>query len=79
MNTKLTLRLDEHLIGQAKKEARKRGTSVSKMVANYFRGISSHKKPDGPLPPITTSLLGSLRGSKKGREDYRRHLEEKYL
>jgi hypothetical protein len=79
MNTKLTLRMDERLIGQAKKEARKRGTSVSKMVANYFRGISSREKPAGALPPITTLLLGSLRGSKKGREDYRRHLEEKYL
>jgi len=79
MNTKLTLRLDERLIGQAKKEAHKRGTSVSKMVADYFRGIGSRGKTPGALPPITSRLLGSLRGSKTGRGDYRRHLEEKYL
>lgn len=36
MVTKLTLRIDETLIEQAKGEARRRGTSVSRLVADYF-------------------------------------------
>lgn len=79
METKLTLRLDEKLIGQAKREARKRGTSVSKMVADYFWGISVPRRTGEVLPPATSVLLGSLRGKKADREDYRRHLVEKHL
>jgi hypothetical protein len=79
MDTKLTLRLDEDLIGHAKKEARKRGTSVSKMVSAYFRSLGSPgSKPDQDLPPTTTSLRGSLRGKPTDRADYRKHLEDKY-
>lgn len=79
MATKLTLRLDEDLVGQAKAEARRRGTSLSKMVADYFRAISARSgKTDSPLPPATSALLGSLRGKKVGRDEYRKHLEEKY-
>lgn len=78
METKLTLRLDGDLIEQAKREARKRGTSLSRMVADYFRGIASRPKGGKPLPPVTASLLGSMRGKRADREDYRRHLGEKY-
>lgn len=78
MHTKLTLRLNEDLISQAKKEARKRGASVSTMVADYFRAIGVRSTKRGPLPPVTSALLGSLRGKKINREDYRHHLEKKY-
>jgi hypothetical protein len=80
METKLTLRLDEDLIGVAKEEAARRGTSVSKMVAGYFRGIRVlDRTSSAPLPPVTSALLGSLRKTKAGESDYRKHLEEKYL
>ncbi|MDD5199651.1 MAG: DUF6364 family protein [Terrimicrobiaceae bacterium] len=79
MNTKLTLRLDEKLVSQAKREARKRGISVSKMVADYFWGIGTDRKDGEALPPATNALLGSLRGKKADRESYRRHLVEKHL
>lgn len=75
METKLTLRLDEELIGRAKKEARSRGSSLSKMVAGYFRGITTSRKTSD-LPPVTARLLGSLRGADAA--DYHRHLEEKF-
>jgi hypothetical protein len=80
METKLTLRLDEDLVGLAKKEAARRGTSVSKMVAGYFHAIRALDGTSGaPLPPVTSALLGSLRKTKAGKPDYRKHLEEKYL
>lgn len=78
MNTKLTLRLDEDLVIEAKTEARKRGSSVSRMVADYFRGITAGRRNAGTdLPPLTSKLVGALHGAKVA--DYRRHLEEKHL
>lgn len=80
METKLTLRLDEDLVGQAKEEAARRGTSVSKMVAAYFRAIRALAGTTAaPLPPVTSSLLGSLRNAKVREQDYQKYLEEKHL
>lgn len=86
MQTKLTLRLDEELIGRAKRYARERGTSVSQMVADYFQALTTagprEDEPDEAwkekLPPITRSLLGLAPGSQLSKEDYYRYLEEKH-
>ena len=82
METKLTLRLDASLIENAKKEAQNRGTSLSQMVADYFRGIqsrdSSSKGSGKSLSPVTATLLGALKGHDLDRAQHRRHLEEKY-
>ena len=79
MNTKLTLRLDESLIENAKEEAAKRGKSVSQMVADFFDLLS--KQPgveDNELPPITRSLYGIIDASKVDEEAHKKHLKEKY-
>lgn len=39
MATKLTLRLDERVIRDAKRAARARGVSLSEMVSGYFRAV----------------------------------------
>jgi hypothetical protein len=78
MQTKLTLRLERELIERAKKIARRRGKSVSKMVADYFRTLESVEKQNHELGPLTRSLRGILRGSSVDEPDYRRHLEEKH-
>ncbi|SMO82982.1 DUF6364 family protein [Fodinibius sediminis] len=80
MKSKLTLRLDDSLIKRAKKRAREKGTSVSQMVADYFTLIeaeqsSSHQK----LPPVTASLAGILKDTDIREEDYKKHLEDKFL
>ncbi|MCP4668170.1 MAG: antitoxin [Deltaproteobacteria bacterium] len=80
MQTKLTLRLDESLIRQAKSFARKSGKSVSQVVADYFLLLEEKPKEiDQDLTPIVRSLKGALRGAEIDVEDYRRHLEEKHL
>lgn len=76
METKLTLRMDEALIARAKREAGKRGSSLSKMVSGYFQAITTKEKTSD-LPPVTAKLVGSLKGARV--ESYRRHLEEKHL
>ena len=80
MKTKLTLRLDDSLIKRAKKRAKQKGTSVSQMVADYFALIDTEKPSiDRGLPPITASLAGILKNKEIREEDYKKHLEEKYL
>ena len=79
MNTKLTLRLDGGLINRAKHAAEKRGKSVSQMVAEFFDSLDGRAQVKSDYPPITSALLGSLRGKSLSKEDYRRHLRGKYL
>ncbi len=79
MQTKLTLRLEEDLINQAKKYAAIEGKSVSKIVADYFSLlVQNNQITDSDLPPVTRSLIGIL-SSSINEEDYRQYLEKKYL
>ncbi len=79
MQAKLTLRMDEALIGAAKTEAGRRGKSVSQMVAEYFSSLGSVSRPGPSLPPLTSSLVGLLKGHSVSEGDFREHLQEKYL
>ena len=83
--SKLTLHVDDHLIRAAKEEASARQTSVSKLVSDYFRVLGTKplgKSEQVPLPPITASLLGCIRGADSGVEDpvkaYVDYLEDKH-
>ena len=80
MQTKLTLRLEDELIRRAKRHARQRGTSVSKMVADFFALLddAAEDGEDG-LSPSVRDLLGVLKDSGLDEPDYRRYLEEKHL
>jgi replicative DNA helicase len=80
MQTKLTLRLEDQLIEQAKSYAAQAGKSVSQIVADYFKLLTSQKiKASSPSTPITQSLRGLLRESKLDEKDYKKYLEEKHL
>ena len=77
MNTKLTLRLDDVLVAQAKAEAAQRGKSVSKMFAEFVASLAPSRR-EGGLPPVTGSLLGIMKGHRLSEKDYEKHLREKY-
>ncbi|MFC1601563.1 DUF6364 family protein [Candidatus Sumerlaeota bacterium] len=66
MGTKLTLRVDERLIQEAKRQAKQRGKSVSRMFAEFVRGLSSQPDPATALPPVTRSLLGAIKDPAAG-------------
>jgi hypothetical protein len=79
--TKLTLRLDAATIERAKRYARRRGTSVSKLVEAYFTALDppgTDRPNSTPLPPITARLSARPPASPIDEDDYYRHLEEKY-
>ena len=79
MNTRLTLCLDDGLIRKAKQHSKKRGKSISQLVADYFALIEADEViPGTEITPRVRSLIGSARGATATVEDYRRHLEEKF-
>ena len=80
MNTKLTLRLDDHLIASAKEYSAKTGKSVSKIVSDLFVIIKNEKlKENNPITPTVQSLRGILKNTDISKSDYKNYLEEKYL
>jgi hypothetical protein len=78
MQTKLTLRIDEHLVRKAKRYSNQTGKSISKLVADYFTLIDAGGAEERELTARVRSLLGALAGSHVSEEDYRTHLEEKH-
>jgi len=76
---KLTLSIDRVVIDGAKRYARARGTSVSRLVESMLRLVSMGPA-DQAGPAAAPPVLGRLRGSlKRGSvDDHRRHLERKY-
>ncbi|WP_435103724.1 DUF6364 family protein [Arhodomonas sp. AD133] len=80
MGDKLTLRVDEELINRAKRYSRAHGITVSQLVAEYFALLQNGTdNEEHTWPPITRSLYGALKGANVSRDDYRAHLERKYL
>ena len=77
MQKKLTLRIDENLIEQAKRFSEKNGKSVSKIVSDYFSILfGKYSQSGSEVTPTVQSLRGALKGSKK---EYKLYLEKKHL
>ncbi len=79
MHAKLTLRLDAELIQLAKSYSQRSGKSLSQIVADYFARLTASPVEAAATTPLVRSLRGSLRDAGIDEDDYRRHLEEKYL
>lgn len=82
METKLTLKVKQAVIKQAKKYATKRKTSISKLVENYLQKLTSSKEERGEadevITPLVKSLSGVLKDSASSKEDYADFLTKKY-
>ncbi len=79
MQTKLTLRLDDELIRQAKVYAGRSGKSVSQIVADFFALLGEPVATgEEELTPKVRSLLGALGNNPLSENDYYQYLEEKY-
>ena len=79
MQIKLTLRLYERLIRDAKHYARRSGKSLSQMVAEYFCAVTSPDVVREDLMQAVSRLKGALAVTNFDPEDYQRYLEEKHL
>lgn len=76
---KLTLSVEESVVGRAKEYAAARGTSVSRLVEDYLRLIAEDATQDKAAAPLLARWRGALEGSRTDERDYRRYLEKKYL
>jgi hypothetical protein len=81
MNTKLTLTIDEAVIGQAKEYAKGTGRSLSDLVENYLKSVANDNVvSDVEITPLVRSLQGSFRspGSADDKEELTKALSKKY-
>jgi len=77
MQTKLTLRMEDDLIERAKQWARRRGVSLSQVVASVLEQLPSRRGPSN-LSPWTQGLVGLVR-QRKGRPSTDAAVREAYL
>jgi len=77
--SKLTLSVDDAVVRRAKAYARRRGTSVSRLVQGFLdllaRNSGEMPAGDGEAP-VLRRLRGSLKGARPA--EYRAHLARKY-
>lgn len=82
MITQLTLSIKSELIAKAKVYAKANGTSVSKLVEDYFQTISTSETDaaDLELSPGLRTLVGSvtLATDKSYKKIIAEYLDEKY-
>ena len=80
MNAKLTLKLEEKTISQAKKYANSHGQSLSKLVETYFKTLTEDKAEQTQAVPATVkSLVGIIKGKTISNiDDYTEYLAGKY-
>ncbi len=61
MTTKLTLTIEDKVISSAKKYAHKKGKSLSNLVENYLKSISSKETDLNSLSPKVINLMGVIK------------------
>ena len=80
MDSKLTLKLDSRVIEKAKVYARKKNTSLSKLVEGYLQLLTNKGSEDPHVTPLVKSLSGVLNEAQlrdyEGK--YKGHLRKKY-
>jgi len=79
MDTKLTLKLDNSIIEQAKTYAKNKNTSLSKLVESYL-GLLVDPQNIQEVTPLVKSLSGLIELPKNFdyKKDYKKHLTNKY-
>ncbi len=80
MSSKLTLYIDDDVIFHVKAYAKEQKLSVSKVVNNFLTLLKQNRPQNENITaPVTDSLQGVLKENSVSKEDYHKHLEDKYL
>lgn len=77
METKLTLKLKKRTIERGKAFAKKRKTSLSRLIENYLDKITIDKD-EIEITPLVKSLTGVITGKAAKKNDYADFLRKKY-
>ena len=80
MNKKLTLSIDKFLIEKAKLYAQKKGRSLSDIIENYLKVITSDEQEVGTETYLVKKLRGSFKApvSNEYKKDLSDELAKKY-
>ena len=80
MDHKLTVKLNRQVIQKAKSYAKRRHTSLSRLIERYLATLSSPEGEAFPISPLVQSLSGILRLPPESpvRKLYTDHLSRKY-
>jgi len=80
MDSKLTLKLNEDVIEQAKKYAKENNISLSRMIENYLTAVTERKIRSKKTSPLVKSLTGVVKlDDSDYRKKYNDFLSQKYL
>ena len=82
MNTKLTLSIEQSVIDKAKEYARNKKRSLSDLIENYLKALTSDELREGSHDaPIVKSLRGSFQAPEDFdyKQELGERLKEKYL
>jgi len=74
---RLNITVDPDIIERARRYTQRHNTSISRLVTEFLAHLPTGDESEETLTPTVRRLLGVARGA-GDREDYRRHLEEKY-
>ena len=74
--SKLTLSVDEAVVNRAKRYAKARGTSISKLVETYLSSVSEPASSRTANTPVLRSVRGLLKSADV--KDYKQYIEKKY-
>ena len=80
MDTKLTIKLNDDVISRAKRYAKHRKTSLSKMIESYLDSVTKPSSKEIEITPLVKSLSGviTLTEDYDYKKDYADHLTSKY-
>ena len=79
MDTKLTLKLDKYIIERAKKYAKDKKISLSKMIESYLLSITKESEDKIEITPFVKSISGVITISDEDyKKNYADYLNKKY-
>lgn len=81
MTTKLTLSVEESVIGSAKSYAKKTGQSLSQLIENYLESLTQNTSDNDSISPRLKKLVGAVKLPKNfdEKKELRKALEKKHL
>jgi hypothetical protein len=74
---RLNITLDHETAERARRYTRRHKTSISRLVGEFLAQLPDAEQTKHVLTPAVARLRGVARGG-PDRDDYRRHLREKY-
>jgi hypothetical protein len=77
--TRLALSMDEAVVARARRLAKSRNTSISRLFVSFVCLMEQNRGDESELPPLTKRALGLAKGTVSDDWDYKDVLSEALL